>query len=138
MKFLKDPLKVQSKNVQHGFQPVYYYSRVAGLWPFTITYNSHGSIKEARIHPFDILWLCASICLYSAAIFYYIDIMMHADPTNGTYISNMISNVCQTIYLVFCTVGIAIDMFNRKNLVSMLDKFTVFDTEVSIKCVLEK
>lgn len=132
MKSSKNTSKVRSTNIQHGFQPIYYYSRCIGRWPFTIAYNSNGSIKEVRVHLFDIFWFFISNCLYLAVLFFVYEEMIwrfHALSSNS-YFNYVIFYVSQIPTLLFGTIFIVLDMLNRKILVDILDKFIIFDKEV--------
>lgn len=121
----------QLKNVHHGFQPIYYYSRCVGLWPFTIAYNLDGSIKEAHVQVSDILWCLVSVCLYLASQYHYIDsTIINANPTNKTYLSNLIYVISHMSFLSFAAVGILLNMHHRKKLVNILDNFAKFDSTV--------
>lgn len=130
------------KDVQHGFQPIYYFSRCAGLWPFTISYNSNGSIAGARIHIFDILWLLTSICLYFTALFYtYEDIEASQAFEQTQFFATLIFFLNEIPPLLFGTIWIVLDMFNRNRLVDILKKFTLFDKKVSFffkTCIRDK
>lgn len=69
MNSLKNTSEARSKKYQNSFQPIYYITRVVGRWPFTIVYNSNGSIKEACVGLFDRIWFLISICVYLTAFF---------------------------------------------------------------------
>lgn len=115
------------KKVQHGFQPVYYFSRFIGLWPFTIAHNSNGSKKEARVHLIDGFWFLISICLYLTAIFYiYKRIMDLRTSDDNPYV--LVNSITNTVLLLFRAVSIVLDLFNRNSLVNILDKFIIFDS----------
>lgn len=119
---------MQPKNLRHGFQPIYYFSRSIGLWPFTITYNSNGSVKEARVHLFDSFWFLISISLYLTAIF-YINKRIEAKDESTYLFVNSISNI---LLHSVGAIGIVLDMYNRKSLVNILEKFSIFDREVGL------
>lgn len=126
MNFLKNRPEDRPKRAQHSFQPVYYFSRFAGLWPFTIVYNSNGSIKGARVQLLDILWFLVSICFYFESLFNAMDEMKNSGENKIFFISNIPP-------LLFGPICIALDMFNRKSLTNILDKFITFDNEVKIQ-----
>lgn len=134
MSFLRNILKARPKDVQHDFQLIYYFSRCAGLWPFSIAYNSNGSIKTARVHLFDSLWFFVSICLYLMAAFYYFfdRMITDTDHTNTAFISNQMYFIVQMTFFSLTVAGIALDMCNRKKLINILDKFSIFDSEVCL------
>lgn len=125
MRFLNN----MSKDLQHGFHPIYYFSRCVGLWPFTITYNSNGTIKAARIRLFDMLWFLFSIGFYLTALYCncaYLKTNMQSDNT-----FHLINFTTQMAFILFGIVGVVLDMFNRKRLVNILDSFAIFDRKVS-------
>lgn len=130
MRSLKSLLKAQPENVQHGFQPVYYFTRCIGLWPFTNTYNSNGSIKGTRVRLFDWLWFLISICLYLTALFCSYKNVTNASTPRDYFLAYWMYNVAQISSFLFGAVSIILDMFNRNKLVNILRMFTVFDKEV--------
>lgn len=60
MKSSKTTTKARPKKPRHGFHSLYYMLRFACLWPFKIIYRSNGSIKEASVHLFEVLWFLIS------------------------------------------------------------------------------
>lgn len=118
-----DTSKANPKSTKHSFQLVYYFSRFAGLWPFTIAYDSNGSIKGARVHLFDILWFLVSISLYFESLYYAFDDMNSSHKSVTMYISHLPS-------LLFGPVGIVLNMFNRRSLANILNQFIIFDNKV--------
>lgn len=124
---LENTMKTRPKSAQHAFQPVYYFSRCAGLWPFRIICDSNGSIKAARIHLFDIFWSLILICLYWTGLLYAYNDVMDA----GTQLSKMYF-IIHVPPLLFGPVCIILDVFNHKRLVNIVDRFIVFDREVRV------
>lgn len=124
---------VQPKSFEYGFRPIYYFSRVAGLWPFQIVRNSNGSIEKARVRLIDMLWFFTSIFVYLTALFYVYKNMEQLQVSNASYISLSILFMFQTMCLLFGACGIVLDMYNRKKLINILDKFNAFDCKV--ECV---
>lgn len=132
MSFLENTSKSTSKSVQYGFRPIYFYSRCAGLWPFTITYHSNGSIKNAQIRIFDCLWFLISICLYLTALISSYDYMKDSEASKEkNFFTNLMFYINQIPPLLFGPVCIVLDMLNRNRLINILNKFTIFDKEVS-------
>lgn len=130
MESFENTSKALPKRFQHGFLPIYYFSRCVGLWPFTIIHKANGSIK-ARVRLFDSLWFLISICLYLTALYYtYKDIRNTLQK--GPYLTSIISQISQIPTFLFGAVGIAMDMLNRNRLITILKNFNEFDTEVSI------
>lgn len=132
MRNLKNLLKAPPKNDQHGFQSIYYFSRCVGLWPFTITYNSNGSIKEARICLFDWLWFWISNCLNLAALFCSYERQSYEQSSYEDYFWYLIYNSSEMPTLLYLTASITLDMFNRNKLVNILKKFIIFDRKVGL------
>lgn len=123
---------VRRLNFAYGFRPIYYFSRVCGLMPFSITYDSNGEIQKARVRVFDGLWFVISMCLYLLALHisfqetrkYY---MM--EP-NFLILGDFIP---RGMKLFFGCTKIALDMYNRAKLIGILKSFTEFDNEVSAR-----
>lgn len=117
-----------AKCMQNCFQPIYYFSRCIGLWPFTIAYNSNGSAKVARVQLFDIFWFFISIGLHLTTLYDAYEYLVRGTTYN---LKNILFIVTQIPPLIFVVVGIILDMFYRNNLVSILNKFNIFDKAVS-------
>lgn len=127
----KNRTQSRPKTIRHGFHSIYYLSRCIGQWPFTITYNSNGSIKGSRVHLFDGFWFLLSICLYSAVLFFAYKSLKKWQDQNETYfLSFLIFTINQIPPLLLGVVAIALDMYNRNRLVNILKNFTTFDKEV--------
>lgn len=130
MKSLENNSKSRPKKIQHSFLPIYYFSRAIGLWPFSITYNSNGTIK-ARVRLLDSLWFIISICLYLTALFYACENMKYVQTENANYyLMDLMSFISQIPILLFGPVNIILDMVNRNSLVNILAKCIIFDREV--------
>lgn len=130
MQRLERTANVPLKKVEHNFCAVYYFSRVFGLWPFTIVHNSNGSIQKARVRPIDGLWFVISICLYSVALYSICLSMKEIEMQKGNSFVFILYHAYQIVFLFFGSCIIALDLFNRKRLVNILKKFSKFDTEV--------
>lgn len=125
MNEVENTSKTKSKGLKHVFQPIYCFSRSAGLWPFTVTYDSNGSIEETRVHLFDIIWFLMSVCFYLTGLFFAFDKVKKVKTSIMLFSIHIPS-------LLFGPVCIVLDMFNRKRLVNILDDFIAFDREVSV------
>lgn len=131
MRLFKNTVKAQPRKLQHGFQPIYYFSRSIGLYPFTLVYNSNGSIKGARVHLFDSFWFLISIGLFLIALFFTYERVMHIHALNLN-LSDMMYFLSQIPPLLFGSVGIVLNTLNRNKLTNILEKFIIFDNEVSL------
>lgn len=130
MKSLQTSSKSRPKEIQHSFQPIYYFSRAIGLWPFSITNNSNGTIK-ARIHLLDSLWFIVSICLYFTALFYTYEQIKNI-PTPLIVLLFSMSHIPT---ILFGPASIVLDMFNRDRLANIFNKCIVLDKEVGFGLV---
>lgn len=131
MNSLKHFFKFQPKELLHGFQPILHCLGGVGQWPFTIIYDSSGSIKEARVYLVNILWFFLSISLYLLSTFYTYEDLQHVDTKEELYFSRLITNTSETPTLLFATAGIILNMIIRKRLINILNSFISFDREVS-------
>lgn len=117
----------------HGIRPVYFISRTVGLWPFSIVSSSSSSriIHKAQIRAFDIIWLIISIGIFIAAIFIYIEqsyVDFQDDRVSTVYVFGFY--IFEMIGLIFGIFAIVIDLFNRNNLIEILQQFSDFDNQV--------
>lgn len=127
-------------NFMYSFRPVYYFNRVYGFLPFTITYNSRGKIHGLNVETFDILWFGISIIINLILAFTIskdTEILQDSEDgsiilVGGDYLSHMLS-------MIFDTLLIGTDMCIRYKLVNILKKINTFDEKVSqdlYSCVL--
>lgn len=123
--------QLQQLNFEHGFRPIYYFSRAVGLWPFSICHNSNGAIQSARISRLDGVWFFVSMCFHLLAMCYYYVNMVDLEDSNKTILTfSILYSLFQTKSLLIGAVGIVLDMLNRRRLVNLLEKFMIFDSEV--------
>lgn len=118
-------------NFEHGFRPIYYFSRAAGLWPFSICRDSNGVIQPARLSRLDGAWFFISLCLHLFAMFYYYLSLVELEGSNKTILTfSILYTLFQIKSLLIGAFGIILDLLNRYTLVNLLRKFIVFDSEV--------
>lgn len=121
---------IRPKSFEYGFQPIYYFSRVIGLWPFTIVRDSNGSIEKTRVRFVDAFWFFISIFAYLTAAFYAYKDIKSLQVSNTETTNFSIFFIFQIMCLLFGACGVVLDMCNRTKLVNILEKFTAFDNEV--------
>ena len=65
-------IKPQAKklNFMDSFRPVYYFSRIFGLLPFSFIYDSNGDVQKTKITKFDGLWFLISMFVYVLMSFF--------------------------------------------------------------------
>lgn len=129
--------KVRSKenNIAYSLIPIYILSRTIGLVPFSIIRDSIGRVQEARVSLFDFCWFVISVLLYLVASFFCYQnlcliIKLPQDP-NTSIILTIGDHLLIIFGLIYGAIIIAMDMYNRRRLVEILKKITVFDEEVS-------
>lgn len=120
-------------NFEYGFRPIYYFSRIAGLWPFSFVHHLNGTIQNARISRLDGTWFFISVCLHLLAIFYShldLDLVDKNDSNITTITFGTLYMLYRMISLLIGAVGIALDMINRHELANIMGKFIIFDNGV--------
>lgn len=127
-------VQLRKFNFEYAIRPVYYFSRLAGLWPFSIIHDSNGKIRRARIDVFDILCPILVICLN---VLFSLDAYKSSKlglKKHAIRIRIIVFTVFQISSLLFTAIGIALDVINRNRLVDILAKFDTFDNEVRYFC----
>lgn len=117
-------------NFAYAFRPIYYFSRIFGLFPFTIIYDWNGDIQEARVKLLDIVWFLISFVTYFAMAFYCymtVDFPKNYDALRFLILGDYVLLIAG---LLFGVVLVLIDMFNRHILVDIMKKLTKFDREL--------
>lgn len=118
----------------HAFQPAYFFSRIFGQIPFTITFNSNGDIQEPHIKKRDIIWLIISIFMYSFVSFLIYRTMKYSqDPNMSSYIL-VFGDFISVIIVIMCggVLGMGIDIYNRYKIVDILQRIHQFDKQVNL------
>lgn len=122
---------IEITNFTDVFRPIYYFARLCGQMPFSI--GAHGS----RVSKIDALWFFISICIYSTLAFsvcvYLVRAFSHygINPTlyvlaSGVSLIRLINFICGILILIM-------DMCNRRRIVNILKKITIFDREASFE-----
>lgn len=123
-------VSVKNLNFDHIFRPVYYFSRFAGLWPFSIIRNPNGIIHKARCGPYDILWLILVLCFNLALSLDAYEQLRTAQKEHEAHIRIVVESIFEISSFLFITIGIVLDVINKNRLVDISKKFTTFDYEV--------
>lgn len=109
-------------NFMDSFRPVYYISRVFGLKPFSIIYDTNGDVQQSKITKFDCLWFMISMCIYVMMVI-FVEVHTESYLLMLGYIFTMIGAICSVLI-------IALDMCTRCEFVDILRKIMNFDKEV--------
>lgn len=128
----QDKLRTENINFLHSFGPVYYYSRLFGLMPFTIDCDASHGIPKPHIDIFDGIWFLLSILIYiTMAIIAYNDMKLPQDSDTASFILILGDYVLLILGLIYSALIIIFDMYNRFRLIEILNKFITFDRDVS-------
>lgn len=119
----------KSFNFMDTFKPVYFVSRLLGLEPFSIIYDSNGDAQRPKITIFDGIWFVFSMGVYVMMAYSAEGIECRKESVERfTYILAYIFTI---VGLTCSILTIAIDMCNRFKFVEILRKISIFDKEVS-------
>lgn len=122
-KINENETQVKTLNFMDCFRPVYYISRMFGLKPFSIIYDSNGEVQQSKITKFDGIWFVISMCIYA--------LMAYSVEGNCGPKFIFVLGYIFTMFGLTCSVlTIAFDMCNRFEFVEILKKITIFDKEV--------
>lgn len=118
----------QKLNFEYAIRPIYYSSRIIGLWPFSMSHDLNGVIQTTRISLFDGVWFLISLVqFFTATIFTYESIKYMPNLNLMIIIFNHIFHI---MGLATGPVIIILDLFNRNKVANILASFTIFDNEV--------
>lgn len=145
MKALHDPVTTQKVDSQHemaskryfstklcdivfSYQPIYYFSRIFGLLPFSLAYDASGEIVAPKISKFDAVWFVVSIAIYLAfATVIPLDIPK-GPPAPILILGNELLLMSGLIYGAIMIVE---NMCNRFKFIRIMKTFCAFDREAS-------
>lgn len=116
----------------HSFRPIYYFSRVYGLMPFTISYNARGSINGLEVKLSDLLWFIATFTLNVTLALMISKDSLYLQDLN--VMSNILSGgeyFLEIYCMIFNLLLIGMDMWMRTKLMEILQGITTFDEKVS-------
>lgn len=118
-------------NFAYSFLPVYYFSRVLGLMPYSFSWDSEGELQAPQVNLVDGIWFLLSICIYVLAAFtnFQTIILPKEMKIESALYFGHYALLIQG--LVICAISIGMDMFNRNKLVAILKAFIEFDKEVN-------
>lgn len=107
--------------------------------PFTITSSTNAAFVGVKLCKRDFIWSAISLSIQISfiwmAINFYRGFLSHGAFTSTIYFGNL------TIWFVSLLLGIsvmALDLINRRSIVQILNKVTVFDTEVRKWFVIDR
>lgn len=134
---LLDPNKKFHEKIVHFsriFRPIYIFSRICGLMPFTIQRSrTHNEQYEPRVSKWDGLWFAITFCFFLAMVtntFLGEIILPHESihELNAIILGN---HLLRLMILIFGVFALIMDMCNRYKLIEILNKFSIFDHEAN-------
>lgn len=122
--------QMEKINFSYSFRPIYYFSRVFGLMPFSITYDSNGEAQRPQIGIFDGIWFVFSMLIYSSSVYFIaLKLMIR---TSATFVV-IVGNTFLLMSIIYGVGAVAMDMcFNRFKFTEIVKSFTVFDKQVNL------
>lgn len=137
LKSTHEQFRNENFNFSHNFSPVYYYSRLFGLMPFTIDGETGRGIQKPKVNISDGLWFLVSIAIYiSMALIAYINMQLPPDANTAAFILVLGDYVLLIVGLIYSALIIIFDMYNRIRLTDILNKFITFDKEVKLCAIV--
>lgn len=125
---VENQAQVQHINFSHSFRPIYYFSRVFGLMPFSITYDSNGEAQCSRIRIFDGIWFVISMLIYSSSV--YCIVLRFEKQSSSTFVV-IVGNTFLLMSIIYGVGAVAMDMYNRFKFFEIVKSFSVFDKQVN-------
>lgn len=125
---------MMSQSFAYGFRPIYYFARVAGQMPFTITHQPNSSIVKVNFHKRDFIWLVLSMCIQIYLSYLAIQMVRSTVHDQSKSETSTVHLGTLTIWLLTSLLGITamiLDTSNRFKIGEILNKITTFDKEVS-------
>lgn len=118
-------------NFDHAFRPIYYMSRVFGLMPFTIHYDSNGIPQKLIVRHID--WIIFLIFIIISLTITYdgFQAMDALDNYNLPFIHTFYGKFYQLVIMISSATIIVLNMYNRYRFMFILTNFTTFDKNVS-------
>lgn len=120
-----------TQSFAYCLRPIYYFARICGQMPFSITHQPNSSIVKVNFHKRDIIWLILSMSVQVTLIFRAIQMLKSYRHTNSATFTLHLGH--STIWFLNSILGICVmilDALNSGKIVRILNDFTSFDKEV--------
>lgn len=122
----------QDFDFYYGFRPLYLFSRLTGLMPFTIVQGANGTILSVQVSVFDWIWFFTAITTNTALAIISTKNLRLPQDHNESLAINVGDHLILIVGLILGSFSIAMDMFNRRKLTELAQKYEIFDNEVSV------
>lgn len=125
----KKPVK-KRLSFYHCFQPVYITSRIFGVLPFTIYYNSQKDhIEKVGVGFVDGIWFVGAILLNAVLVYLVISTLDKSTEVQSAVLL-VGGRMLLIVGLLNSALVIIMDMINRNRLRKILNEFLAYDKEV--------
>lgn len=115
----------EQRNFAFCYRPLYYFSRVFGHIPFTITHCANDSKVKAKLFIRDFIWFAISL---------FIHICLFAMIVHKFRLDNAISNIGGKLNFLICLLlgisAMVLNACNRTKIIRILNEITTFDENV--------
>lgn len=126
----KNENRSQPQNYVNSFRPIYYFSRVAGLMPFSIVWNPKEEYYMTQVRIIDGFWFTLIACV-NLLVIYFVHQKNHSALTQYLpYLFTLVGTTNRIISQIFGAALIVMDMFNRSKMIDILNMFNLIDKEV--------
>lgn len=120
------------RNFSFSFRPIYYFSRIFGLIPFSIIHDINGDVLKSKVRKIDGVLFAAFIILHLIFSTYFcmspLIVESPTIPNAWIFLEKLIRAL---IHFHNIMIGI-INMYNRDRIINILKMFDTFDKEVTI------
>lgn len=121
-------------NFAYGFRPIYYFSRVFGLMPYTLIYNPNGTIEGHKIKAIDMLWFIISIAINLIMTLMILESTQYLHEIKSTsFILEGGDHLLLLLGAIFNFIIIGMDMGIRFKLMDIFKNINTFDEEVRVE-----
>lgn len=127
-----EDMHINKHSFANSFRPIYYFSRLFGLLPWSINYDSKRQVQGPRLRVFDVLWFLMFICGYLLMAYN----SYHRMTVNQNSVTVLIFGGHMHVILkfIFGISAMGMDLCNRHKIVYILKMFNDFDKNVSKIC----
>lgn len=121
--------RLRAENFYDCIRPVYILSRIFGLLPFSINYDTNGHAESVCVRMFDAIWFAGAMAINLIFIYFMIDFIKGSSPTRSAF-SEFGGRLILIFSLVNSSLSIILDLFNQSRLLKISKDFFAFDAEV--------
>lgn len=122
----------------HSFRPIYYWSRVFGLMPFSIIYDPNGDVEKPRVRAIDGLLFAVFIVV---RLWFSVNSLRKIHISSSSDVPWVLSVGGYTLLTLNLTCGAlmtVMNMYNRHKIVNILKMFSTIDKQVKNLIFSEK